>query len=262
MQSSQSSGDQSIPPYQSLCLHARLNLIRSSFGESVTPLVDTGSHLPAQRGALHRPCIPHSWSASSVERRAPSTTTSEPVSIRQGRLNPYVAAIIHYIFSPVLFIRRRSSVAMGLGLCAWPPSAIDIPLYHYPLVSGGERAVNSRANQMFRPEIIRMSELNDSSELQTYSSAVLYVLSAVTPPPEYVEVIADNFINAIKSSTVRSAFFALSNTERILISHEVVVADSCECTSNPHCVLLPEPIEHVYRASLEAHGRSTRMFVR
>ncbi|KAL7285729.1 hypothetical protein ACG7TL_000834 [Trametes sanguinea] len=50
------------------------------------------------------------------------------------------------------------------------------------------------------PEIIRMSELNDSSELQTYSSAVLYVLSAVTPPPEYVEVIAENFINAIKSS--------------------------------------------------------------
>ncbi|KAH9922007.1 ARM repeat-containing protein [Epithele typhae] len=50
------------------------------------------------------------------------------------------------------------------------------------------------------PEIIRMSELNDSSELQTYSSAVLYVLSAVTPPPEYVGVIADNFINAIKSS--------------------------------------------------------------
>ncbi|KAJ2996608.1 hypothetical protein NUW54_g7221 [Trametes sanguinea] len=51
------------------------------------------------------------------------------------------------------------------------------------------------------PEIIRMSELNDSSELQTYSSAVLYVLSAVTPPPEYVEVIAENFINAIKSSS-------------------------------------------------------------
>ena len=50
-----------------------------------------------------------------------------------------------------------------------------------------------------------MSELNDSSELQTYSSAVLYVLSAVTPPPEYVEVIADNFINAIKSSTVSTA---------------------------------------------------------
>ena len=57
-----------------------------------------------------------------------------------------------------------------------------------------------------RPEIIRMSELNDSSELQTYSAAVLYVLSAVTPPPEYIEVIADNFINAIKSSTVSRLF--------------------------------------------------------
>ena len=112
---------------------------------------------------------------------------------------------------------------------------------------------------MFRPEIIRMSELNDSSELQTYSSAELYVLSAVTPPPEYVEVIADNFINAIKSSTERAALFTLSTTNGSLISLGVVVADSCECTSNPHCVLLSEPVEHVYRASLEAYGRFTRM---
>ncbi|EMD41612.1 hypothetical protein CERSUDRAFT_110183 [Gelatoporia subvermispora B] len=51
------------------------------------------------------------------------------------------------------------------------------------------------------PEILRMSELNDSTELQTYSSGVLYVLSAVNPIPGYVEVIADNFIDAIKSST-------------------------------------------------------------
>ncbi|OCH96671.1 ARM repeat-containing protein [Obba rivulosa] len=51
------------------------------------------------------------------------------------------------------------------------------------------------------PEILRMSELNDSSELQTYSSGVLYVLSAVNPVPEYVETIADNFIDAIKSSS-------------------------------------------------------------
>ncbi|TFK76811.1 hypothetical protein BDN72DRAFT_829977 [Pluteus cervinus] len=51
------------------------------------------------------------------------------------------------------------------------------------------------------PEILRMSELNDSSELQNYSSAVLYVLSAVSPPPEYVEGIVDNFVTAAKSST-------------------------------------------------------------
>lgn len=30
-----------------------------------------------------------------------------------------------------------------------------------------------------------MSELNDSSELQQYSQAVLYVISAVNVPPEY-----------------------------------------------------------------------------
>ena len=55
-----------------------------------------------------------------------------------------------------------------------------------------------------RPEILRMSELNDNSELQKYSSAVLYVLSAVDPPEEYVGVIADSFLQAIKLSTVSS----------------------------------------------------------
>ncbi len=47
-----------------------------------------------------------------------------------------------------------------------------------------------------------MSELNDSSELQKYSAAVLYVLSALTPPPSYVEVVADGFLAAIQSSDV------------------------------------------------------------
>ena len=54
-----------------------------------------------------------------------------------------------------------------------------------------------------RPEILRMSELNDNSELQSYSSAVLYILSAVTPPTEYVEAILENFIVCTKSSTVK-----------------------------------------------------------
>ncbi|KAJ6519492.1 hypothetical protein C8R45DRAFT_852433 [Mycena sanguinolenta] len=51
------------------------------------------------------------------------------------------------------------------------------------------------------PEILRMSELNDSSDLQVYSSAVLYVLSAVTLPDVYVQDILENFVQAIKSST-------------------------------------------------------------
>ncbi|KAF5375146.1 hypothetical protein D9758_000062 [Tetrapyrgos nigripes] len=51
------------------------------------------------------------------------------------------------------------------------------------------------------PEILQMSELNDSSDLQTYSTAVLYVLSAVTPVADYVPIILENFVSAIKSST-------------------------------------------------------------
>lgn len=51
-----------------------------------------------------------------------------------------------------------------------------------------------------------MSELNDSSELQAYSSAVLYILSAVTPPVEYIEAVLDSFVSAIKSSTVNLSF--------------------------------------------------------
>ncbi len=47
-----------------------------------------------------------------------------------------------------------------------------------------------------------MSELNDSAELQKYSSAVLYVLSAVTPQSGYMDVIVDHFLESIKGSAV------------------------------------------------------------
>jgi len=47
-----------------------------------------------------------------------------------------------------------------------------------------------------------MSELSDDPELQSHSQAVLYILSAVAPPPESIEAICVGFINAISSSTV------------------------------------------------------------
>lgn len=55
-----------------------------------------------------------------------------------------------------------------------------------------------------------MSELNDSSELQRYSSAVLYILSAVNAPPDYVEIIAEHFLSAIRSSDV-SPFYTVAD---------------------------------------------------
>jgi proteasome activator subunit 4 len=50
------------------------------------------------------------------------------------------------------------------------------------------------------PEILQMSELNDSSELQLYSSAVLYVVSAVHCPAQYIEQILNQYVSAVTSS--------------------------------------------------------------
>ncbi len=60
----------------------------------------------------------------------------------------------------------------------------------------------TRSSNICRPEIFRMIEFNDNTELQTYSTAVLYVLSAFTPPTEYIPIILNNFVSAIKSATV------------------------------------------------------------
>jgi proteasome activator subunit 4 len=57
---------------------------------------------------------------------------------------------------------------------------------------------------LIRPEIFRMSELSDNPELQSHSQAVLYILSAVAPPPESIEAIGDSFVRAISFSTVRA----------------------------------------------------------
>ena len=54
-----------------------------------------------------------------------------------------------------------------------------------------------------RPEFLSMTELSDNPELQMYTSAVLYVLSAVRPPKEYIELVLENFISAITLSSVR-----------------------------------------------------------
>jgi proteasome activator subunit 4 len=47
-----------------------------------------------------------------------------------------------------------------------------------------------------------MSELKDSSELEMYSTAGMYVVSAVTPPVACVAEILEKFVSAIKSSDV------------------------------------------------------------
>ena len=48
-----------------------------------------------------------------------------------------------------------------------------------------------------------MTELSDNRELTMYSSGVLFILSAVAPPQEYVDMIAERFLSTIKESHVR-----------------------------------------------------------
>ena len=93
---------------------------------------------------------------------------------------------------------------MVLGVLTQSTSCSGPTVLGHHAVSRTMRASSHKVTDVTRPEILRMSELNDNSELQKYSSAVLYVLSAVDPPEEYVGVIASNFLQAIKSSTVSS----------------------------------------------------------
>jgi proteasome activator subunit 4 len=48
-----------------------------------------------------------------------------------------------------------------------------------------------------------MTELHDNTELEGYSAAVLYVLSAVTAPSEFRAQVLNAFITAIQSASVR-----------------------------------------------------------
>ena len=73
-------------------------------------------------------------------------------------------------------------------------------------------------------------------------SAVLYVLSAVTPPHEYVEDILNHFVNAIKSSTVCVSVIRVSIL--VVLTRGTVVENQAERVTHPCRFLLPESPEH------------------
>ena len=83
-------------------------------------------------------------------------------------------------------------------------------------------------------------------------SAVLYVLSAVTPPREYVEDILNHFVNAIKSSTVRVSMIYV-NTIAVL-TRGTVVEDQAECATHPCGFLLQEPVGNIQFRSYASYG--------
>ena len=97
-------------------------------------------------------------------------------------------------------------VLRWLWISFYSPQGPLIFPYVQPLlyVLGYTSAFIQQPTSFSRPEIFRMSELSDNPELQSHSQAVLYILSAVSPPQESIEAISVNFVNAISSSTVRA----------------------------------------------------------
>ena len=65
-----------------------------------------------------------------------------------------------------------------------------------------------------------MLELYDNVDLPVYSSAILYMISTVTPPHEYVDLVAETFINTIQSSSVSYQTAYLSLTSDCKISQQ------------------------------------------
>ncbi|KAG8924341.1 hypothetical protein FRC02_010498 [Tulasnella sp. 418] len=125
-----------------------------------------------------------------------SMNENDPLFIRGPKYLPQVLAYVEQLPKwreerlPPPRVSHSTYDRVGLALLQWIWST----------------AYSMRASSMFPyvmpllPEIFKMAELNDSSDIQLYSGAVLYILSAVTPPQEFVEPVMDQFIDAVKSS--------------------------------------------------------------
>lgn len=196
--SSVSSGDQYTPPRRTsspLAHHPPIHSASGTYPRALHMAASSCHHRQARY--LERISQIVSQLPAWREERLPPPRVSQSQYDKVGLTSMFL-----FPTYPSYVAHESNSLAMGVGFRAWSSSASDFPLHHRLAVRVSYFRSSAVADLVYSPEIIRMSELNDSSELQTYSSAVLYVLSAVTPPPEFIAVIADNFINAIKSSTV------------------------------------------------------------
>lgn len=108
------------------------------------------------------------------------------------------------------------------------------------------------------PDVFGMSELNDSPELQTYSSAVLYVLSAITPAPEFVGDILQIFVKAIKLSKVMTIDIMLHH---ILTRVQTVLAHPPQRRTGSRSLFLPQFNGHKSGWSVHGYGRLPRLSV-
>ncbi|TFK23084.1 ARM repeat-containing protein [Coprinopsis marcescibilis] len=137
------------------------------------------------------------WHPSTEALLSACTETGDPLQIRRAIYMDRITDIIAKLPKmreerlPPPRVTQSEYDKVGLAVLQWiwvsaygSPAHLVIP-YVVPLL----------------PEILRMSELSDSPDLQAYSSGVLYVLSALTPLSDYVQPILDKFVTSIESST-------------------------------------------------------------
>ena len=103
-----------------------------------------------------------------------------------------------------------------------------------------------------------MSELNDNSELQRYSSAFLHTLSAFIPPTDDIEIFLNHFAEAVKSSTVSSKIYPRTRSILYLFS---VMEDPPSFVTRFGCFLPPESVVSFTGRYFESDGHFTRLLV-
>lgn len=137
------------------------------------------------------------------------------------------------------FLTGVHSAPMDLDCRILKPSSISlrlrqaIPVRHFPT------PFDSSIDEENSPEILRMSELQDSPEVQQYSSGVLYILASITPPSEFIEPLTEVFIEAVRSSPVSSSFRTRLGGWSLNIALSVM-AHPTQDHPCPRCVVLPE----------------------
>ncbi|EFI28574.1 hypothetical protein CC1G_13601 [Coprinopsis cinerea okayama7 len=136
------------------------------------------------------------WHASTEAFVSACTESNDALQVRRAIYMDHISEIISNLPKwreerlPPPRVNQSQYDKVGLTVLQWiwisaygAPAHLVIP-YVVPLL----------------PEILRMSELSDNTDLQAYSSGVLYVLSALTPLSDYVNPILDQFVTSIESS--------------------------------------------------------------
>ncbi|KAI0034963.1 hypothetical protein K488DRAFT_83562 [Vararia minispora EC-137] len=143
-------------------------------------------------------CITNLWAPchSSVQAFLDACNNDDPLSIRNVPFKDRIAKLAEQLGAwkeerlPPPRVNQSQYDKVGLTLLRW------VWLTSF----------SSQATLLFPfllpllLEFLQMTELSDNPELQAHSQAVLNIISAVTPPHEFIDPIVAIFVNAVKSS--------------------------------------------------------------